>query len=78
LGLIAASLLQGQLVNRPEDLPNASDAPARVHLLNRLDHQPLRIVPDSRTVTAADIAATEADATILDTSPISEVDLYEN
>jgi hypothetical protein len=50
--------------------------PAR--LLNRLDGRPLRIAPYSRTVTAADIAATEADATILDTSPISEVDLYEN
>jgi Mu transposase, C-terminal/Mu DNA binding, I gamma subdomain len=48
-----------QLVNRPEDLPNASDAPARVHLLNRLDHRHLRIAPDSRTITAADVAATQ-------------------
>jgi hypothetical protein len=67
-----------QLVNRPEDLPNVSDAPARVRLLNRLDHRPLRIAPDSRTITAADVAATQADATILETSPIGEVDLYED
>jgi len=68
----------GQLLNAPQDSPDSSGAPARVHLLNRLDHRPLRIAPDSRTVTAADVAATQADLTILETSPISEVDLYEN
>lgn len=60
-----------------EDAPAPADEPARVHLLSRLDRRTLRAVTGPRTITAAEVAAAQADLSILETPPLGEVDLYE-
>lgn len=67
----------GQLLNLAAGSPVPEDTPARVHILHRLDRRPLTPVAQPRVITAADVAAAPADFSILETSPVGEVDLDE-